>query len=149
MAFLRWYFCACIALILGLAKAQFYKQVGNKKLPYQTFTVDQSGNANFSTIQSAIDAVPSNNKYWTCIRIKAGTYREKLLIPYDKPYIILKGVAKTKTLVEWGDHDNLAQSPTFTSQADHIVAKSISFRNTYNNPDWNNPKALDKPQWQP
>ncbi|KAF3975704.1 hypothetical protein ACB098_02G103600 [Castanea mollissima] len=140
MAFLRWYFCACIALILGLANAQFYKQVGNKKLPYQTFTVDQSGNANFSTIQSAIDAVPSNNKYWTCIRIKAGTYREKLLIPYDKPYIILKGVAKKKTLVEWGDHDNLAQSPTFTSQADHIVAKSISFRNTYNNPDWNNPK---------
>ena len=69
---------------------------------------------------------------WT--KINCCACREKLLIPYDKPYIILKGVAKTKTLVEWGDHDNLAQSPTFTSQADHIVAKSISFRVRYHYP---------------
>lgn len=79
MAFLRWYFIACIALLvgfeLGLANAQNYIKVGNKKLPYQTFIVDQSGNGNFSTIQTAIDAVPPNNKNWICIRIKAGTYR--------------------------------------------------------------------------
>ncbi|GMY26826.1 probable pectinesterase 29 [Fagus crenata] len=144
MAFLRWYFIACIALLvgfeLGLTNAQNYRKVGNKKLPYQTFIVDQSGNGNFSTIQAAIDAVPPNNKNWICIRIKAGTYREKLLIPYEKPYIILKGTAKKETLVEWEDHEDLAQSPTFTSQADNIVAKSISFRNTFNNPNLNNPR---------
>uniref|UniRef100_A0A2N9H0T0 pectinesterase n=1 Tax=Fagus sylvatica TaxID=28930 RepID=A0A2N9H0T0_FAGSY len=144
MAFLQWHFIACIALVvvfeLGLANGQFYKKVGNKKLPYQTFIVDQSGQGNFTTIQAAIDAVPSNNKDWICIKIKAGTYREKLLIPYEKPYIILKGSTKKDTSIEWGDHDNLAQSPTFTSQADNIVVKSIRFWNTYNNPNWNNPR---------
>jgi hypothetical protein len=81
MASLRWYyrFCACISLMVGfefgLVNGQYYRQVGSEKLPYQTFTVDQSGHGNFSTVQSAINAVPSNNKYWICIRVKAGTYR--------------------------------------------------------------------------
>ncbi|XP_062150200.1 probable pectinesterase 29 [Alnus glutinosa] len=147
MASLRWYYhlCACISLMvgfeLGLVNGQYYRQVGSKKLPYQTFTVDQSGHGNFSTVQSAINAVPSNNKYWICIRVKAGTYREKVMIPYDKQYIILKGEGKKKTWIEWDDHDNVAQSPTFASQADNFVAKSISFRNTYNNPINNNPRA--------
>ncbi|XP_059446789.1 probable pectinesterase 29 [Corylus avellana] len=143
MAFLRWYyFCALlVGFELGLANGQYYRQVGSKKLPYQTFTVDQSGHANFSTVQSAVNAVPSNNKYWICIRVKAGTYREKVIIPYDKQYIILKGEGMRKTWIEWDDHDNVAQSPTFTSQADNFVAKSISFRNTYNNPENKNPRA--------
>lgn len=205
MAFLRWYyFCALlVGFELGLANGQYYRQVGSKKLPYQTFTVDQSGHANFSTVQSAVNAVPSNNKYWICIRVKAGTYRynfcftflllfmfeapfgvhdfktcdflkkkrlrfenaaacftssnrnffknvsiylyinknivsctiflacacrEKVIIPYDKQYIILKGEGRRKTWIEWDDHDNVAQSPTFISQADNFVAKSISFR---------------------
>ncbi|KAB1213685.1 putative pectinesterase 29 [Morella rubra] len=143
---LPWYFCAFVALMVGsdqggLANGQYYRHVGNKRLPYQTFFVDQSGKGNFSTIQSAIDAVPSNNKFWICIRIKAGTYREKVRIPYDKPYIILKGQGRRNTWVEWDDHDNIAQSPTFTSEADNMVAKSISFRNTYNSPANKNPRA--------
>nr|KYP50010.1 putative pectinesterase 29 [Cajanus cajan] len=66
----------------------------------------------------------------------AGTYREKVTIPNDKPYIILKGKGKImrRTVVEWGDHDNTSQSPTFTSMAGNIVVKSMSFRNSYNNP---------------
>jgi len=49
-------------------------------------------------------------------------------IPEDKPYIILKGQAKRTTEIVWDDHDNIVQSPTFTSLADNIIAKSISFR---------------------
>lgn len=55
-------------------------------------------------------------------------FREKVNIPYDKPYIILKGEGKRKTLVEWGDHDSTAQSPTFTAVADNVVVKCMSFR---------------------
>jgi pectinesterase len=46
----------------------------------------------------------------------------------DKPYIILKGAGKRNTIVEWGDHSSTFESPTFTSFADNIVVKSISFR---------------------
>ena len=57
--------------------------------------------------------------------------REKLKIPEDKPYIILKGMGRDKTFVEWGDHDSSAQSPTFLTMANDIVVKTISFRVRY------------------
>lgn len=57
------------------ANAQFYKRVGNKLLPYSTIIVDPLGNGNFTTIKSAIESIPLNNKHWVAIRVKAGTYR--------------------------------------------------------------------------
>ncbi|PKI57568.1 hypothetical protein CRG98_022039 [Punica granatum] len=102
--------------------------------PYQTIFVDPSQHGNFTTIQAAIDSVPRDNTKWVCIYIKKGIYREKVNIPSDKPYIILKGQSRRTTEIVWDDHENLAQSPTFTSMADNIVVKSISFRNSYNNP---------------
>ncbi|XP_015946636.1 probable pectinesterase 29 [Arachis duranensis] len=144
------YLCkiAIVLLVGGLgeeeiAKAQFHQRnhgdIHNKLLPYLTVSVDQSGHANFSTIQSAIDSVPSNNKHWVLINVKAGIYREKLKIPYEKPYIILKGEGKRNTLVDWDDHATTSQSPTFSTMADNVVVKSISFRNSYNNPRNSNP----------
>ncbi|BBG92345.1 Pectin lyase-like superfamily protein [Prunus dulcis] len=135
------YYYSCVALILlglgllGQANAQMYRvDSNNKKLAYYTITVDQSGHGNFTSIQSAIDAVPINNRNWVSIKIKAGTYKEKVIIPVDKPYIILKGENRHKTLIVWDDHDSVAQSPTFASYADSIIVKSISFVNSYNNP---------------
>lgn len=54
--------------------------------------------------------------------------REKLMIPYDKPCIILQGEGKMNTFVEWDDHETTSQSPTFSTMADNIVVKHISFR---------------------
>ncbi|XP_050220267.1 probable pectinesterase 29 [Mercurialis annua] len=122
-----------------LANGKWYRN--DKKLGFVSFYVDKSGHANFSTIQSAIDFVPSNNKHWVCIYIKAGIYREKVKIPYDKPYIILKGEAKRRTQIIWDDHDSTAQSPTFTSLADNIIVKSIRFVNSYNLFNRNNPRV--------
>ncbi|CAJ2666441.1 unnamed protein product [Trifolium pratense] len=115
------------------ANAQLYKKVGNQILPYSTIFVDPSGrDGSFLTIQSAIDSIPSHNDRWIAIRVKAGTYREKIGIPREKPYIILKGAGKRKTFVEWNDHSSTDQSPTFTSLANNTVVRTISFRNTYN-----------------
>ncbi|XP_023548294.1 probable pectinesterase 29 [Cucurbita pepo subsp. pepo] len=114
-----------------------YRSVGGKKLAWRTVVVDQSGHGNFSTIQAAIDSVPSNNMFWVSIHINPGIYREKVKIPYDKPYIILKGQRRKTTKVVWNDHFTLAQSPTFTSSADNVVVKSITFVNSFNFP-WTN-----------
>ncbi|KAK2366748.1 Pectin lyase superfamily protein [Trifolium repens] len=122
-----------VVLKVDEANAELYRKVGNQILPYSTIYVDPSGRyGSFTTIQSAIDSIPSNNDRWIAIRVKAGTYREKINIPVDKPYIILKGAGKRNTIVEWGDHSSTFESPTFTSFADNIVVKSISFRNIYN-----------------
>ncbi|KAI3408431.1 Pectinesterase, partial [Psidium guajava] len=104
--------------------------------------VDPSGRSgNFTRVQAAIDWVPSHNQRWVCIYVVEGTYREKVAIPREKPFIILKGRGKRKTEIVWDDHETLLQSPTFTSSADNIVVKSMSFRNSYNNPFNGNPRT--------
>lgn len=54
--------------------------------------------------------------------------REKVKISFDKPFIVLEGEGQKNTFVEWDDHDSSAESPTFTTMADNVVVKSISFR---------------------
>jgi len=55
-------------------------------------------------------------------------WREKLTIPADKPCIVLEGMGKKSTFVEWDDHASNGQSATFTTMASYSVVKSISFR---------------------
>ncbi|XP_073051603.1 probable pectinesterase 29 [Primulina eburnea] len=134
------FLCVFIALFLVLpicySKSQRNHHLHHHKnaVELPTIYVDPSGKGNYKTIQAAIDSVPSNNQNWTCIYIKQGTYREKVHIPFDKPFIYLKGEGKRKTNVIWGDYDSIATSATFTSQADNIVVKSITFVNSHNFP---------------
>jgi pectin methylesterase-like acyl-CoA thioesterase len=55
-------------------------------------TVAKDGTGQFSTVQAAIDAVPANNTTRRVITIKAGTYREIVTIPANKPYVTLQGL---------------------------------------------------------
>ncbi|MGZ2362409.1 pectinesterase family protein, partial [Streptomyces sp. 372A] len=54
-------------------------------------TVAADGTGTYRTVQAAIDAVPAGNTKRVTITIKPGTYREKVTIPADKPYITLRG----------------------------------------------------------
>ncbi|OMO82142.1 Pectinesterase, catalytic [Corchorus olitorius] len=96
--------------------------------------VDQSGTGDFKTIQQAIDSIPSDNVKWMHILISPGIFREKVTIPFNKPCIFLEGAGNQLTSIEWGDHKDTGESATFTSSPDNIVAKGITFKNTYNIP---------------
>ncbi|KAL1059970.1 hypothetical protein V6Z11_1Z137900 [Gossypium hirsutum] len=54
-------------------------------------------------IQDAIDAVPSNNKQVHFILVKPGTYREKIVVPADKPFITLSGTKPFDTIITWSE----------------------------------------------
>ncbi|XP_042051676.1 probable pectinesterase 29 [Salvia splendens] len=87
------------------------------------------------SIQAAINSVPSNNKDWVCISVSAGVYKEKVVIPADKPFIYLKGEGKDKTSVVWSDSSGtIFEMPTFSSIADNILVSGITFVNGYNYP---------------
>lgn len=60
--------------------------------------------------------------------ILCGYFREKVVIPQNKSYIILKGAGKRKTIVEWYDPDGPERSPTFSILADNIHVRCMSFR---------------------
>nr|XP_011466348.1 PREDICTED: probable pectinesterase 29 [Fragaria vesca subsp. vesca] len=97
----------------------------------RTFKVDMKGHGDFRTVQEAIDSIPSNNSWWTRIILNHGLYFEKVVIPQEKPYIILEGHPKFLTAIEFGDFGSVGKSPTFTLLADNFVARNILFKNSY------------------
>ncbi|XP_062085807.1 probable pectinesterase 55 [Humulus lupulus] len=95
----------------------------------KTITVDRSGQGNFTTVQQAIDSVPSKNQLWVRIHVKAGVYNEKVLVPQDKQYIVVEGEGKdTTTITLEAGGDSGMQNTTFTVLADNFVARDITFQ---------------------
>ncbi|XP_021864240.1 putative pectinesterase 11 [Spinacia oleracea] len=93
--------------------------------------VDQSGQGNYEKIQDAIDAVPSNNSEFVYIWVKPGTYREKIVVPADKPYITLSGNQANDTIITWNDGDHIYDNPTVSVLASNFVGRYLTFENTY------------------
>ncbi|KAK9692155.1 hypothetical protein RND81_09G244400 [Saponaria officinalis] len=100
----------------------------------RVIVVDVSGrNGQFKSVQQAINSIPSNNKDWVEIRVKAGIYREKVKIPLEKPNISIVGEGRETTIIEWSDGggSQTIEYSTFQVYANNIVVKDITFKNTY------------------
>ncbi|WP_239125929.1 pectinesterase family protein [Catellatospora bangladeshensis] len=74
-----------------------FNQVGAAPSPTPSGTVTRpvvaaDGTGTYRTVQAAIDAVPANNTTRRVITIKAGTYREIVTIPANKPFVTLQGL---------------------------------------------------------
>eukprot|EP00249_Psilotum_nudum_P005830 c19254_g1_i2 orf=165-1298(+) len=96
--------------------------------------VDLNGTGNFTSIQAAIDSIPIVNKQPVLIRIKAGTYVEKVVIPRTMGFISLQGEGRSNTVVVWNDTATGANS-TFRSASVAVNSKgftalNITFRNS-------------------
>ncbi|KAL4325191.1 hypothetical protein GQ457_11G012640 [Hibiscus cannabinus] len=98
----------------------------------KTLIVDQSGRGDFTSIQSAIDSIPSKNNVWTLVHVKAGVYNEMVNIPRDKPKIHLQGESRRSTIIQFGAGGDSSKSTTFSSHAEDFVATDITFKNTHN-----------------
>ncbi|KAE9589555.1 hypothetical protein Lal_00000110 [Lupinus albus] len=99
----------------------------------KTIVVDKSGKAGgFTKIQEAIDSIDGNNKKWVKVQIHAATYTEKVQIPYNKPCIYLEGEDRESTIITYNDHQQTDTSATFSSFPDNIIARGITFKNSYN-----------------
>ncbi|KOM46555.1 hypothetical protein LR48_Vigan07g025900 [Vigna angularis] len=98
----------------------------------KTIIVGKDGHAAFSTIQAAIDSVRSNNDQWVKIHIKAGLYIESVVIPINKPCIILEGEGTPKTIISHSDHQSLNNKATLLPFAPNLLASGITFKNSYN-----------------
>ncbi|KGN62612.1 putative pectinesterase 11 [Cucumis sativus] len=94
-------------------------------------TVDQSGKGNFTKIQQAIDAVPINNKEEVFISVKAGIYREKVVVPANKPFITISGRRAVDTIISWNDSKNTYNSATLAVLASDFVGRYLTIQNGY------------------
>jgi pectinesterase len=65
--------------------------------PYVTVVADGSGD--HTSIQAAVDAVPPGNAGPFTIKVRPGVYRGQVIIPADKPNIVLRGQGADPTQV--------------------------------------------------
>ncbi|GLJ39179.1 hypothetical protein SUGI_0798620 [Cryptomeria japonica] len=94
----------------------------------------------FNKIQDAINAIPNNNIDLVLIRVMPGIYREQVIIPVDKPYIILSGYNANNTVITWNDNAEASGTyscATLTIFASDFVARYITIENSYEEPNGN------------
>jgi pectin methylesterase-like acyl-CoA thioesterase len=101
-----------------------------------TLTVAADGSATYKTVQAAVNAVPANNASRVTITIKAGTYRESVVIPSNKPYITFEGLGSdaSKTVIVNNKPASTAGttgSATVYVQAKEFYGKNLTFNNDY------------------
>ncbi|WP_305785674.1 pectinesterase family protein [Symbioplanes lichenis] len=101
-----------------------------------TLTVASDGSATYRTVQAAVNAVPAGNASRVTITIKAGTYRESVVIPADKPYVTLEGLGSTAAATVIVNNKPASTAGTTGSatvyvQAKEFYGKNLTFSNDY------------------
>jgi pectinesterase len=93
--------------------------------------VAADGSGDFLNVQDAVDAVPLNASTRTVIRIKPGTYREKIRVPQEAINLSLIGQSYENTILTFDDY--AGKTPNYASTlvlADDFYAENITFQNT-------------------
>lgn len=138
-------FTKLTTLALLLATAFSFSARAQVQVVTQTFTVAQDGSGDFKTIQEAVNAVRDHSEMKALINVKAGIYKEKLVIPSWKKNIALIGESRENTVVTNADFSgkdfpgkDFTQNnkySTYTSytvlvQADDCILKNLTIENT-------------------
>lgn len=108
----------------------------------KTIVVAADGSAQFTSVQAAIDSLPDGTTEGYIIKMRPGTYTERLRIAKDKPPISLWGKDPATTRITYKlaakEIDPATGKPTGTEassvvsiESDNFVAQDITFENTF------------------
>ena len=119
-----------LVMMFGLLRAGAYDLV-----------VAKDGSGNYTTVQAAINAVPTGLTVPFTIFIKNGKYKEKINIPSNKPFIQLTGESVANTILTYDDYAGrmltcgttvgTQNSAGFIVGANDFAASNITFENTF------------------
>ncbi len=125
------------AIIQETCTANSNKQWAFASINQTAATVAKDGTGQYSTVQAAIDAVPANNTTRRVITIKAGTYREIITVPSNKPYVSLQGLGTSanQTVIvnnrsNAGGYGTSGSATAFLDGHD-FAASNLTFSNDY------------------
>ncbi|KAG0591604.1 hypothetical protein KC19_1G187500 [Ceratodon purpureus] len=106
----------------------------SSKVGETVIVVDQSGTGNYKTINEAFNAVPLHNKNPITIKVNAGTYNERVVVPKSKWRITLQGAGRDVTKITSksaaGETGTTYTTSTFGVSAPYFTARNISFENS-------------------
>ncbi|WP_372772675.1 pectinesterase family protein [Mangrovibacterium sp.] len=104
------------------------------------FVVAQDGSGDFTTVQEAIDATPDFRKNRTLIYIKAGIYKEKLVLASSKTNVYFLGEERDRTILTYddfaskknrfGEEIGTTGSSSFFIFGESFTAENITFENS-------------------
>ena len=110
--------------------------------PIHTVIVAADGSGDHTSVQEAFDALPVDNKPHI-VRLRPGTYAEKVTLTSRHPYVTLIGDDAAKCIITWDDYagrpgddgNKLGTSgcQTFLIEANDFTASNVTIANTYVN----------------
>jgi pectinesterase len=136
------YLAAC-TLAAGLALTAGLPAAASGRPPCHAVVVAADGTGDFTSVQAAVDAVPSGNAAPYTIAIRRGVYRELVKVPTDKPHITLIGTGRTAAdVVITYDNANGTPKPdggtygtsgsaSVTLDGDDFRASHLTFENSF------------------
>jgi pectinesterase len=105
----------------------------------QKISVAKDGSGNYTTVQAALNSIPSGNTDPVTISIQNGVYKEVITVDATKPFISLIGEDKNKTILTYDNHAgtvlpngdtlNTWTCSSFFVYADNFHAENITFEN--------------------
>lgn len=104
------------------------------------YVVDCNGNGDFTTIQACFDALPSKPTRWRTVRIRPGTYREKVTLDVYKDKVRILGDEHklSETRIVWDDYSGKSvdgrelttyDSYTMSIQAEDVYMEGLTVEN--------------------
>ncbi|MEI8110742.1 MAG: pectinesterase family protein [Chitinophagia bacterium] len=124
-------------LKIGIILCFFIPTLANAQ---KKFTVGKTGNTNFTTVQSALDAIPSGNTEPYLIYIQKGIYQEEIVVDARKNFISFIGEHLDSTILTFNNHagTRLPNGDTLNTwtcastlvYGNNFRAENISFCNT-------------------
>ena len=96
--------------------------------------VAADGSGQYTTVQAAVDAAPSQSAGPVVIEIRPGTYHEKVVVPASKTHLVLRGTDAARTIISFEAHVGQPGITTPTScsvlvQGADFEAENVTFEN--------------------
>jgi pectinesterase len=103
--------------------------------------VNADGPGDFNSIQQAVDSIAGDNKERVVILIKPGFYKQRVLVPKDKPFITLRGTDPYKTTISCNlNHDMnkpdgsgiyRSECATLIADSNDLILENLTIENTF------------------
>jgi pectinesterase len=102
------------------------------ELPPHDILVAPDGSGDFTKVQEAFAAVADNKPTRTVIFVKAGIYKELLVLPASKTNVTLIGESRDSTILTYDNYQAKVGSGNRSTliAADDFTAENITFENT-------------------
>jgi pectinesterase len=129
----------------NVSSTQLERKIRQAEKNKREITVCQDGKGDFLTIKDAVLSIDANSIRKTVIYIRAGIYKEKVLVPRSKPFVTFMGDDARPPVITGNDTaaaigmDGLPlktfSSATVAVNSDYFIAYNIRFENTTPHPE--------------